>query len=91
MQQINTEGETRLGQKGDPLGNIKKFKFVYTNKWYMHNPAPVRENDTHKLLLEFNMQTDHLTPARRPDLIITKKSGGCKIVDFAVRINLKEC
>ena len=25
----------------------KKFKFDHTNKWYMHNPAPVLENDTH--------------------------------------------
>ena len=23
----------------------KKFKFDYTNKWYMHNQAPVQEND----------------------------------------------
>ena len=43
----------------------------------------------------FNMQTDHLIPARIPDLIIiTKKKKICKIVDFAVpadhRINLKE-
>ena len=28
----------------------KKFKFDHTNKWNMHNPAPVQENDTHKLL-----------------------------------------
>ena len=67
-----------------------------TNKWYMHNPAPVRENDTHKLLWDFNIKTDHLIPARRPDLkIINKKKRICKIVDFAVpadhRINLKEC
>ena len=48
----------------------KKFKFDHTNKWYMHNPAPVLENDTHKLLWDFNIQTDHLIPARRPDLII---------------------
>ena len=27
----------------------KKFKFDHTNKWYMHNPAPVQENDKHKL------------------------------------------
>ena len=27
----------------------KKFKFDHTNKWYMHNPVPVRENDMHKL------------------------------------------
>ena len=36
----------------------------------MHNPAPVMENDTHKLLLEFDVKTDHLILARRPDLII---------------------
>ena len=36
----------------------------------MHNQAPVLENDSHKLLWDFNIQTDHLIPARRPDLII---------------------
>ena len=39
----------------------------------MHNPAYVLENDTHKLLWDFNIQTDHLIPARRPDLIIINK------------------
>ena len=48
----------------------KKFKFDNTNKWYMHNPVPVLENDSHKLLWDFDIQTDHLIPARRPDLII---------------------
>ena len=52
----------------------------------MHNPAPVLENDSHKLLWDFNVQTDHLIPTRRPSI--------CKIVDFAVpadhRINLNE-
>ena len=33
----------------------KKFKFDHTNKWYMLNPAPVLENDTHKLLWDFDM------------------------------------
>ena len=61
----------------------------------MPNPAPVLENDTHKLLWDFNIQIDRLTPARRPDLIIINKNKRiCKIVDFAVpvdhRINLKE-
>ena len=74
----------------------KKFKFDHTNKWYIHNPAPVLENVTHKLLWDFNKQTDHLIPARRPDLIITnKKKRICKIINFAVSanhiINLKEC
>ena len=29
----------------------------------MHNPAPVLEKDTHKLLWDFNIQTDQLIPA----------------------------
>ena len=42
-----------------------------------------------------DIQTDHLIPARRPDLIIiNKKKRTCKIVDFAVpadhRIKQKE-
>ena len=51
----------------------KKCKFDHTNKWYMHNPTPLLENDTHKRLWDFNIQTDHLIPARRPDLIIINK------------------
>ena len=62
----------------------------------MHNSAPVLENDTHKLLWDFDIQTDHLISARRQDIIIiNKKKRTCKIVDFAVpadhRIKLKEC
>ena len=52
----------------------KKFKFDHTNKSYMHNPAPVQENDTHKLLWDFDLHTDHLIPARRPDIIIINKN-----------------
>ena len=73
----------------------KKFGFDHTNKWYMHNPAPVLENNTQKLLWDFDIQTDHLISARRPDFIIIKKKRTCKIVDFVVpadlRIKLKEC
>ena len=36
----------------------------------MHNTAPVLENDTRKLLWDFDIQTDHLISARRPELII---------------------
>ena len=80
----------------------KKFKFDRTNKGYMHNPAPVLENDMHKLLWDFDIQTDHLISVRRPDLIIInkkkekkeKKKRTRKIVDFAVladhRIKLNE-
>ena len=55
-------------------------------------PALVLENDSHKLLWDFNIQTDHLIPANKKKK--KKKKRICKIVDFAVpadhRINLKE-
>ena len=63
----------------------------------MHKPAPVLENDTHKLIWDIDIQTDHLISARRLDIIIInkKKKRICKIIDFAVpadhRIKLKEC
>ena len=61
----------------------------------MHNPASVPVNDSHKRLWDFDVQTDHLILARRPDLIvINKQKKTCKIVYFAVPadhgINLKE-
>ena len=81
----------------------KKFRFDHTSKWYLHNLAAVLENETHKLLWDFDIQTDHLISVWRPDLLVInkkekkkrkKKRGTCKIVDFAVptdhRIKLKE-
>ena len=51
----------------------------------MQKPAPVLENNTHKLLRYFDIHTGHLISTRRPDLIIiNKKKRTCKIVDFAV-------
>ena len=65
------------------------------NKWNMHTRVSALENETHKLLWDFEIQMDHLISARRPDLvIINKKKRTCRIVDFAVpadhRVNLKE-
>ena len=73
----------------------KKFKFNHTNKWYMHKPKSVLKNETHKLLWDFEIQTDHLISARRTDiLIVNKKKRTCRIVEFAVssdyRVKLKE-
>ena len=97
MQQITTEGvkdKTRLGGQSDHLMG-KWFKFDHANKWYMHNPAVILEDDKHKCLWDFDIQTGHLILARRPGLIIiNKKKRTWKIVDFAVladhRIKLKE-
>ena len=39
----------------------------------MLNSAPVLANDTHKLLWDFDIDTDHLISTRRPDIIIINK------------------
>ena len=65
----------------------------------MHNPESILENETHKLLCDFEIQTDHEILARRPDLIIInikkRKKITCRIVNFAIpadhRVKLKEC
>ena len=64
----------------------RKFQFDHANKWSTQNPAPVRENDSHKLLWDINVQTDHLIPARRPNLkIINKKRESAKLSTFLSR------
>ena len=42
----------------------KKLKFDHTNKWYIHSPVSVLGNETHKLLWDFEIPTDHLISAR---------------------------
>ena len=67
----------------------KKFEFDHTNKWYMHNPAAVLENDTHKPISDFDIQTYLLISDRKSDLIVIKppkKKRTCKIMDFAVTV-----
>ena len=64
----------------------KKLKFDHTNKWYMHNPSSVLKNDTHKLLWDFEIQTDHLISPRRPDLIINQKREFSKLWTLPSRL-----
>ena len=51
----------------------KKFKIDHTNKWYTHYPESVLENEMHKILWDFEIQTDYLTSAWRLDLVIVNK------------------
>ena len=52
----------------------------------MHNLVSILENEMHKCLWDFEIQTDYLISTRRSDLItITqKKKKIYRIVDFAV-------
>ena len=64
------------------------------NKCYMKNPTSILENDAHKLLRDFDIQTDHLILARQPYLIIIIKKENMKNCGFSVladhRVKLKE-
>ena len=62
----------------------KKFIFDFTNKWYMHNREFVSEIETHKILWDFEIQTDYLTLARWPKLVIVNQKRTCLTVDFAI-------
>ena len=62
----------------------------------MHNLEFILQNMRHKILWNFEIQTDHLISARRPVLVIINKiiKRTCQIVDFSVpsdhRVKLKK-
>ena len=63
----------------------KKMKFNHTIKWYMRKQESILENEMHKIFLDFDIQTDPLISARRPDQGLTKKKKSIsRIVNFAV-------
>ena len=98
--ECNKLAQKEYKARHDSVGKVihwemcKKFKFHHMNKWYIHKPSS-SPGEWHKLLLDFDKQTDHLISARKSDLIvINKKKRTRKIGDFAVpadhRIKLKE-
>ena len=63
----------------------RKCHFEAGDKCYEHETESVLENEDYKALWDFSIQTDHVTEARRPDLVIVdKKKRTCKIIDFEV-------
>ena len=73
----------------------RKCNFEAVDKWYEHEPEIVLESEEYKILWDCSIQTYHVIEARRPDLVLVdKKRGTFKIIDFAVpgdsRIEEKE-
>ena len=63
----------------------KKYNLPHTQKWYDHRAEPVVENEHVKLLWDFNIQTDKVIEARRPDLLlVNKQTMECHIIDVAI-------
>ena len=92
----DVSGCSKLAQKEykrryDNLGKIvhwnlaRKYKFEAGDKWYVHDPESVLENEDYKILWDFSIQTDHVIEAQRPDLVVVdKKRRTSKIIDFTV-------
>ena len=53
--------------------SCKRLKFHQTNKCYKNKQECVLEYETHKIHWNFEIQTDHLISARRPDLVLIIK------------------
>ena len=45
----------------------KKLKFDHSNKCYLHKYESDWDNETHKILRDFELKTDHLIPVRRQE------------------------
>ena len=66
--------------------HLCRIKGFDTNeKWYLHQPEKVLENEHTKILWDFNVQTDRYIEHRRPDIIlIDKESRECSVIDVAI-------
>ena len=58
--------------------------FEQSEEWWKHNPEPVLENANYKVLYDFNIFTDRLISARRPDLVlVSKETNNTFLIDVA--------
>ena len=84
MQQTGTKGiqeQTWLGKKDDLQEIVQE-----TNKWYMHQPETILENE---FLGDFEIQTNHQIHSRRPDLILINQKI-YQIMDFAIPADCRD-
>ena len=53
------QGQTRLVEKGDPLGIYKRLILDHNYKWCTHKLESVLDNETHGIILIFKIQMYH--------------------------------
>lgn len=63
----------------------KRHNLPHSERWYQHRAEAVVENDDIKLLWDFDIHTDKVIQARRPDIVVVKKRDKeCTIIDISV-------
>ena len=74
-----------LDGQSDPREIVQEIWIWQCEQGYMYDPESDLENETHLLLWDYVIQTDHLMSVRRPDLVIgTKKEITLLVMDFDV-------
>ena len=95
MQQTNTKGIHDWVVKMIHWELCQRLKVDHADKWYLYKPEPVMENETYKILRNFEIQTDRLVQAKIIVLLlINKKKITYHLVDFVFsadhRMKVKE-
>ena len=63
-----------MGREGDAQRIVQEIKFDHPNKWYMHKLESAQENETRKLLWDFEIQIDLLITAGQSGPVTVKKN-----------------
>ena len=50
-----------------------KYNIDRRDNWWKHSPDSIVENDSVKILWDFNIFVDHMIYARRPDIVVIDK------------------
>ena len=55
------------------INNNNKYDLPRAEQWYNHKPEGVTENESIKVLWDFNINTDYEIEHRRPDIVVVLK------------------
>ena len=66
------------------------YHIKHSEQWYQHMTELVIETDSVKILWDMNIQTDHVTEHRQPDIVVIDKDNKrALLIDIAVPADAK--
>ena len=77
------------------IGNVihwelyRRIKFDHNNKWCIHKSESILENETHRIIWDFEIQTQYQILTRGSHLVLMNKKRTYHLVDFTVRMDHK--
>ena len=63
----------RQSGKGDPLGIVQEIKIWPYYRMVCAKPESIQKDRAHKILWDFEIETNYLIPTGRPDLVLINK------------------